>query len=82
MFAGAGGAAYFAALFALLAAMFGLAEALAPEWASLVVAAVLGVVAAVLALVGRRTVRTVHPTPTRTVETLREDVQWAQNRRR
>jgi hypothetical protein len=82
MFAGAGGAAYFAALFALLAAMFGLAEALAPEWASLIVAAVLGVIAAVLALVGRRTVRTVHPTPTRTVETLREDVQWAQNRRR
>jgi Putative Actinobacterial Holin-X, holin superfamily III len=82
MFAGAGGAAYFAALFALLAAMFGLAEVMAPGWAALIVAAVLGVVAAVLALVGRRTVRTVHPTPTRTVQTLREDVQWAQSRRR
>jgi hypothetical protein len=82
MFAGAGGAAYFATLFALLAAMFGLAEVLAPGWASLVVAAVLGIVAAVLALAGRGTVRTVHPTPTRTVQTLREDVQWAQSRRR
>jgi hypothetical protein len=82
MFAGAGGAGYFALLFALLAAMFGLAEAMAPGWAALIVAAVLGAVAAVLAVVGRRTVRTVHPTPTQTVETLREDVQWAQSRRR
>jgi hypothetical protein len=82
MFVGAGAAGFFAALFVLLAAMFGLAEVLERGWAALIVAAVLAVTAAVFAVVGRRTVRTVHPTPTRTVATLREDVQWAQGRRR
>ncbi|KJE22278.1 Protein of unknown function (DUF1469) [Frankia torreyi] len=82
MFAGAGGAGYFALLFALLAVMFGLGEVMALGWAALIVTVVLGAVAAVLALKGRSTVRRVHPAPTQTVETLREDVQWAQSRRR
>ncbi|MCK9876985.1 phage holin family protein [Frankia sp. Ag45/Mut15] len=81
MFAGAGGAGLYALLFALLAVMFGLGEVMALGWAALIVAAVLGAVTAVLALKGRSTVRTVHPAPTQTVETLREDVQWAQSRR-
>ncbi|MCM3882462.1 phage holin family protein [Frankia sp. R82] len=81
MFAGAGGAGLYALLFALLAVMFGLGEVMALGWAALIVAAVLGAVGAVLALKGRSTVRTVHPAPTQTVETLREDVQWAQSRR-
>ncbi|EIV94640.1 phage holin family protein [Frankia sp. QA3] len=82
MFAGAGGAGYFALLFALLAVMFGLGEVMALGWAALIVTVVLGAVAAVLALKGRSTVRKVHPTPTQTVETLREDVQWAQSLRK
>ncbi|MCM3923638.1 phage holin family protein [Frankia sp. AiPs1] len=82
MFAGAGGAGYFALLFALLAVMFGLGEVMALGWAALIVTVVLGAVAAVLALKGRSTVRKVHPAPTQTVETLREDVQWAQSRRK
>ncbi|CAJ59175.1 MULTISPECIES: phage holin family protein [Frankia] len=82
MFAGAGGAGYFALLFALLAVMFGLGEVMALGWAALIITVVLGAVAAVLALKGRSTVRKVHPAPTQTVETLREDVQWAQSRRR
>jgi len=82
MFAGAGGAGYFAALFVLLAIMFGLGEVMALGWAALIVAVVLGAAAAVLALKGRTTVRKVHPAPTQTVETLREDVQWAQSRRK
>ncbi len=82
MFAGAGGAGLFALLFVLLAIMFGLGEVMALGWAALIVAVALGVVAAVLGLTGRSTVRKVHPAPTQTVETLREDVQWAQSRRR
>ncbi|WP_261553928.1 phage holin family protein [Frankia tisae] len=82
MFAGAGGAGYFALLFALLAVMFGLGEVMALGWAALIVTVVLGAVAAVLALKGRSTVRKVHPAPTQTVETLREDVQWAQSLRK
>jgi hypothetical protein len=82
MFAGAGGAAYFAALFALLAAMFGLGEVMALGWAALIVTALLGAVAAVLALRGRATVRRMHPAPTQTIETVKEDVRWAANRRR
>lgn len=82
MFAGAGGAGLFMLLFALLAIMFGLGEVMALGWAALIVTVVLGAVAAVLALSGRSTVRKVHPAPTQTVETLREDVQWAQNRRK
>ncbi|SNQ52276.1 conserved hypothetical protein [Frankia canadensis] len=81
MFAGAGGAGYFALLFVLLAVMFGLGEVMALGWAALIVGVALAVVAAVLALSGRVTVRKVHPAPTQTVETLREDVQWAQSRR-
>ncbi|SQD96521.1 conserved hypothetical protein [Parafrankia sp. Ea1.12] len=81
MFAGAGGAGYFALLFVLLAVMFGLGEVMALGWAALIVGVVLAAVAAVLALRGRSTVRNVHPAPTQTVETLREDVQWAQSRR-
>jgi VIT1/CCC1 family predicted Fe2+/Mn2+ transporter len=82
MFAGAGGAGYFAALFALLAAMFGLGEVMALGWAALAVTVVLAVAAAVLALSGRKTLRRMHPAPTQTIETVKEDVRWAANRRR
>ncbi|MCK9903037.1 hypothetical protein CC117_29490 [Parafrankia colletiae] len=81
MFAGAGGAGFFALVFILLAVMFGLGSVMALGWAALIVGVLLVAAAAVLALMGRRTVKDVHPAPTQTVETLREDVQWAQNRR-
>lgn len=81
MFGGAAGAGYFALIFLLLAVMFGLGEVMALGWAALIVAGILLVVAAVLALRGRSTVKTVHPAPTQTVETLKEDVQWARNRK-
>jgi putative superfamily III holin-X len=81
MFGGAAGAGYFALIFLLLAAMFGLGEVMALGWAALIVAGVLLIAAAVLALRGRSTVQSVHPAPTQTVETLKEDVQWARNRK-
>jgi len=82
MFAGAGGAGYFAALFVLLAAMFGLGEVMPLGWAALIVAGVLAAVGGFLALRGRATMRRMHPAPTQTIETVKEDMRWAANRRR
>jgi MFS family permease len=59
-----------------------LAEAI-PDWlAALVVALVLGVVAAVLALQGRNRMRAAAPpVPEQTVETVKEDVEWAKSQK-
>ncbi|EFC80613.1 phage holin family protein [Parafrankia sp. EUN1f] len=81
MFAAAGGAGFFALVFVLLAVMFGLGSVMALGWAALIVGVVLAAAAGALALLGRRTVKAVHPAPKQTVETLRDDIHWAQNRR-
>jgi uncharacterized membrane protein YqjE len=54
-------------------------DAAMPAWlAALIVAVVYGAVAAVLALRGRAKVRqAVPPVPEQTIETVKEDVQWA-----
>ena len=54
-----------------------------PDWlAALIVALVLGAVAAVLALQGRNRVRAATPpVPEQTVETVKEDVEWAKSQR-
>jgi uncharacterized membrane protein YqjE len=54
-----------------------------PAWASaLIVTALWGVVAAVLALVGRNRLREMgKPVPEKTVETVKEDVQWLKDRK-
>jgi hypothetical protein len=59
-----------------------LAEAI-PSWlAALIVALVLGAVAAVLALQGRNRMRAAAPpVPEQTVETVKEDVEWAKSQR-
>jgi hypothetical protein len=77
MLAAAATAAKYAALFAAAAIAAALALVL-PTWAAiLIVAAVLLAVAGVLALIGRRRLRTA-PTPgERTRETLKEDARWA-----
>jgi hypothetical protein len=53
-----------------------------PDWlAALVVALVMGAVAAVLALQGRNRIRAATPpVPEQTVETVKEDVEWAKTR--
>ncbi len=53
-----------------------------PDWlAALAVAIVLGAVAAVLALQGRNRIRAAGPpVPEQTVETVKEDVEWAKTR--
>jgi uncharacterized membrane protein YqjE len=75
---GAGGVtAGFAVLFLLVAAVYAL-SLVVPNWAAaLIVAAVLGIAAAVILSAGMQRVRRVHPAPERTVETLKENVEWA-----
>jgi len=59
-----------------------LAEAI-PDWlAALVVALVLGAIAAVLGLQGRNRMRAAGPpVPEQTVETVKEDVEWAKSQK-
>ena len=54
-----------------------------PDWlAALIVALVMGAVAAVLALQGRNRIRAATPpVPEQTVETVKEDVEWAKTQR-
>jgi hypothetical protein len=55
-----------------------------PAWlAALIVAVVYGAVAAVLALRGRAKVKqAVPPVPTQTIDTVKEDVEWAKTQMR
>jgi uncharacterized membrane protein YqjE len=58
-----------------------LSEAMDAWLAALIVAVVMGVVAAVLGLAGRNKVREATPAiPEQTVETVKEDVEWAKTR--
>lgn len=80
MFGGAGVAGLLLAFFASLAAMWGLGEVMHLGWAALIVAAVWGVVGALLYSLGRNRIKTVSLVPERTVETLKEDVRWTKTR--
>jgi len=79
---GAGG------LFALLAvnllsfaAAWGLAAAIPDGFAFLIIGAAYGLIAAVCFVVGKQRLRAVNPVPEETVETIKEDVQWAKARK-
>ena len=79
------GGGAFAGWFALLFLSFAVAWLL-DEWmhtalAFLIVGLVYAVVAAVLVLRGRARLQSVTPVPQQTVETLKEDVQWARAQR-
>ncbi|MFI1510627.1 phage holin family protein [Streptomyces sp. NPDC020597] len=79
MYGGAGFAGYLVVLFLSLAAVFGLANVMDAGWAALIVAAVWAVIAAVLYQRGRTHLRTVAPKPEQTVETMKENAQWARH---
>ena len=77
MFAAAGVVGMYAIGFAAAAGAAGLAVVL-PVWAAiLIVTVLLLIVAGVLALIGRRTIRTAPQPGVRTRETLKEDARWA-----
>jgi uncharacterized membrane protein YqjE len=80
MLVGAGLVGYLVLVFVSLAVMFGLDQVMPIGWAALITAVLLGIVAAVLFVVGRKQFQQVNPKPEQTVETLKEDVQWAKNR--
>lgn len=79
MYGGAGFAGYLVLLFLSLAAVLGLANVMDGGWAALIVAAVWAVAAAVLYQRGRAQMRTVAPKPEQTVESIKENAQWARH---
>ena len=79
-FGGAGFAGYFVLVFLSLAMMWALGSTMALGWAALIVAGVWAVIAGVLALLGRSKLKAFNPKPERTIETVKEDVQWAKTR--
>ncbi|MFJ9885291.1 phage holin family protein [Streptomyces sp. NPDC091287] len=79
MLAGSGYAGHLMLLMGSLAAVFGLAQVVDLAWAALIVTGFWAILAAVLFVVGRKRLKTVSAKPERTVETLKEDAQWARN---
>jgi hypothetical protein len=79
MLGGAAYAGHMVLLFGTLALVFGIGSQIGLGWAALILTAVWGVVAAVLAVRGRDQLRRVNPTPERTVQTLKEDARWARH---
>ena len=76
---GAAFAGYMTVVLLSFAAVWGLAEVIPAGFAFLAVGAVWGVVAAVLGLSGKKKAQRVDPTPHATVDTLKDDAQWAKN---
>jgi len=83
-FLGGAGVAGLLALGALTACLILLLDLVMPAWlAALILAVVWAIVAAVLGLRGRdRVAQAAPPVPEQTVETLKEDAQWAKTRMR
>jgi len=68
---------YLALALLCFAAAWGLAEVMPEGFAFLIVGVVVGAVAGVIFLVGRKDLESFEPVPTQTVETIQEDIQWA-----
>jgi uncharacterized membrane protein YqjE len=77
LLAGGALAAHLALLFVSLAVAWLLDNWMPTEVAFLIVAVLYAIAAAVMASTGRQRLRQVNPVPEQTVETLKEDVQWA-----
>jgi uncharacterized membrane protein YqjE len=81
MLTGGGFAAYLSVLLLSLAAAWGLSEAMPTGLAFLIVALAWAAVAGVLLLMGRDQLRSVHPVPEQTKQTIKEDVEWVKQQR-
>ncbi|MGW6443176.1 phage holin family protein [Lentzea sp. NPDC055074] len=79
MLAGAGFAGYMAGVLLSLALVFALGAVMPLGWSALIVAAVWGIAGFVLYNSGRAKLREVNPKPERTVESLKEDAEWARH---
>ncbi|GGP71005.1 phage holin family protein [Saccharothrix coeruleofusca] len=78
MLAGAGFAGYMTAVLLSLALVFALGNLMDLGWAALIVAALWGIAGAVMFSSGRAKLRRVSK-PERTIETLKEDAEWARH---
>jgi nitrate/nitrite transporter NarK len=78
---GAGVAGHLFLIFFSLFAMFLLSRVMDYDWAALIVAAVWGIVAAVLAMRGKKELQQVNPSLETTQRTLKEDVRWAKEQK-
>src|SRR6476469_10901711 len=70
MFGAAGFAGYMVLMFLSFALWWGLENVMDAGWAALIVAVIWGVIGAVTFSMGRRTFKTLHPEPERTIDTL------------
>jgi hypothetical protein len=77
MLGGAGIAGHLVLLFASVALMIVLSRVMPLDLAALIVAIIWAIVAAVLASMGRRQLKSFDPKLQQTTQTLKEDVQWA-----
>jgi uncharacterized membrane protein YqjE len=80
MLGGAGVLGHLTVAFLALALTFALGNVMDLGWAALIVAALLAVGTVVLVTRGRAQLRQINPVPQQTVETVKEDVQWARTR--
>jgi len=80
MLSGAAVAGWFTVLFASMALMWLLDHFMPRSLAALIVTLLWGIAAGVLAISGRNKLRAVKPVP-ETVESLKEDVQWAKGQK-
>ena len=81
MFAGAGLAGWLALIFVSFALAWVLDAVMPRSLAFLLVGILYAAAAGVLFVRGRKTAKTINPVPEQTVETLKEDVQWAKAHR-
>jgi len=79
MYGGAGFAGYLTIVLLSFAAVFGIGSAIGLGWGALIIAGVWAVVGVVLFIRARTQLREVDPKPRRTMETLKEDAQWAKH---
>jgi uncharacterized membrane protein YqjE len=79
MLGAAGFAGYMFIVLLSFAAAYGLGSQLGYGWGTLIVAAIWAVIGAVLFVLGRSRLRRVSPKPERTIQTLKEDAQWARH---
>jgi len=77
---GAGLAGWLTVVFVSLAAMFALGSVMPLGWAALIAAVVWAIAGAALYVSGKNKLSSVKAVPDRTVETVKEDVRWLQNR--
>ncbi len=77
MLAGAGVAGHMALVFISLTVMWALGNVMNLAWAALIVTVLWAIAAAVLGSAGRKKLKQVNPKPEQTIDTLKEDAQWA-----